>query len=89
MDLGWITDYFIPIIILACLGIGYIIKKINVIDNKFIPAIVGTLGIIFGFITNGFTFYAFTAGLASGLASTGLYEAFKQLIGDKDSDDTK
>ena len=85
MDLGWVTEYFIPIIILACLGVGYIIKKINKIPNNYIPAIVGTLGIVFGFITNGFTFYAFTAGLASGLASTGLYEAFKQIIGDNDS----
>lgn len=84
MDLGWITDYFMPIIVLACLCIGYMIKKINIIPDKYIPTIMGILGIIFGFITNGFTFIAFTGGMLSGLASTGLHQAFKQIIENKD-----
>lgn len=84
MDLGWITDYFMPIIVLACLCVGYMIKKIDKIPDKYIPTIMGLLGIAFGFITNGFTFEAFTGGMLSGLASTGFHQAFKQIIENKD-----
>ena len=84
MDLSFITEYYIPIIIVACLCVGYIIKKWEKIPDKYIPTIVGVLGVIFGFITQGFSFEAFTAGLASGLGSTGFHQAFKQIIENKD-----
>lgn len=84
MDLGFITDYYMPIIVLACLCIGYMIKKIDKIPDKYIPTIMGVLGVIFGFITNGISFYSFTGGMVSGLASTGLHQAFKQIIENKD-----
>lgn len=50
MDLGFITDYYMPIIVLACLCIGYMIKEIDKIPDKYIPTIMGVLGVIFGFI---------------------------------------
>ncbi len=90
MDLGWISEYYVQIIILACLGIGYMIKATKIVPDRFIPLILGILGAGFGFITQGFTFMAFTSGMISGLASTGFHQIFKQLIekGD-DKDDTK
>lgn len=84
MDLGFISDYYIQVIIIACLCIGYMIKKTNIVPDRFIPLILGTLGAGFGLLTQGFTFMAFTSGMVSGLAATGLHQVFKQLI-EKDS----
>ena len=82
-----IQEYSSPVIMLICLTIGYVIKQINCINNKFIPLIMFCSGSIFGFIANGFSFNSFVIGAVSGVASTGFYELFKQLIehsGDKD-----
>jgi len=80
MDLGFISEYYVQIIIIACLCIGYMIKKIDKIPDRFIPLIMGILGAGFGFLTQGFSFMAFTSGMVSGLAATGLHQVFKQLI---------
>lgn len=89
MDLGFISDYYIQIIIIACLCIGYMIKKTSIVPDKFIPLIMGVLGAGFGLLTQGFTFMGFTAGMVSGLASTGLHQVFKQFLKDDDPDDIK
>lgn len=81
-----IQEYCAPIIMLACLTIGYVIKKIDYIPNKFIPLIMFVLGSIFGFINKGFSFESFVIGSVSGVASTGFYELFKQLIEHEDDD---
>ena len=72
-----------PIIVIACLIIGYILKNAvpNKEINKFIPLIVSVSGIILNCWALGvFNFETVIAGAASGLASTGAYEAFKNLI---------
>ena len=78
-----LTEFIIPIICIACLCVGYILKNLVPGDaiNRFIPLIVGILGILlnvwnFGIIT----LEIVVTGAVSGLASTGLYEVFKQLI---------
>lgn len=89
MDLlQFVQDYYMPIIILACLCIGYIIKHLDWIPDKFIPLIMGCLGVGFAFLAKGFSFEIFVGGLFSGLASTGFHQLFKQLI-EKKSNDTK
>lgn len=82
MDFGFFTELYVPIIIAACLIIGYIIKKwIDDVDNKWIPTIVTIIGAALGVIINGgFGVTEIIAGAASGLASTGLHQLFKQLI---------
>jgi hypothetical protein len=90
MDLAeLIQQYCAPIIVLICLTIGFVIKKLDYIPNKFIPLIMFVLGSIFGFITKGWSFDSFVIGAVSGVASTGFYELFKQLIERDDKDDTK
>ena len=85
-----IQTYCSPLIMLGCLVIGYVIKSsITIINNKYIPLIMFGLGTIMGFITRGFSFDAFLIGSISGVASTGFYELFKQLIEHPTSDDTK
>lgn len=86
MDIGFITEFAVPMIVGICLCIGYIIKNVIPNDNlnRYIPLIMGVLGVIINFWINGtFTAEILLGGLFSGLASTGLYEAFKNIIGGK------
>ena len=82
MDISFLTEYAVPIIVGICLCIGYIIKNaVPQIDNKYIPLIMGVLGVALNiWINMDFTPSILLGGLFSGLASTGLYEAFKNLI---------
>lgn len=82
MDIGtFIIQLYVPIIVVACLVVGYIVKMwIKDVDNKYIPTIVVILGALLGGITLGWTLQSIVAGAVSGLASTGLHQLFKQLI---------
>lgn len=86
MDLSFLMDYVVYMIVGICLCVGFIIK--NIIDgdeiNKFIPLIMGILGVILNvWMTASFTPTVLLGGLISGLASTGMYELFKNLINKK------
>ena len=83
MDIGFLTEYAIPLIVGICLCVGYIIKNLVPSDgiNRFIPLIMGVLGVLLNFCVNQhFTAEVLLGGLFSGLASTGLYELFRNLI---------
>lgn len=88
MDLTFLSTSINPIIIGICLCIGYVIKNIYTNDkiNKYIPLIMACLGLVMSVCTNldKITLEVILTGLFSGLASTGMYEVFKNLIkGDK------
>ncbi len=80
----FLENYFVLIIIGICLCIGYIVKNIlpTKAINRFIPLIVGALGVAVAVWLNGFAFSPeiLLSGLVSGLASTGMHELFKQFI---------
>jgi hypothetical protein len=87
MDLSFLNDYLILIVVGVCLCVGYIIKaSVSFIPNKFIPLIMGALGVILNVWLNSFAFTPeiLLGGLFSGLASTGLHQLFVQLIGGKE-----
>lgn len=81
-----ILQEFIVLIVMAiCLCIGYVIKhSLNFIPNKYIPLIMGVLGVILNvWLNNGlFTPEILLGGLASGLASTGAFELGRNLKGE-------
>lgn len=86
MDVTFLTDYAVPIIVGICLCIGYILKNLVPTDriNRYIPLIMGVLGVgLNAWMNLAFTPQILMGGLFSGLASTGLYEAFKNLISKK------
>lgn len=84
--LSIIDNMYMPIIIIACLVVGYIVKKwIRDVDNKWIPTIVAVLGAVLSVIVNGVGVEPIVAGAVSGLASTGLHQLFKQHIEGGDS----
>lgn len=84
----FLQDYSVPVIVGICLCAGFIIKhSLDFIPNKYIPLIMGMLGLGINIIINAHAITAdvILAGLFSGLASTGLHNAFKNLI-DKDGE---
>ena len=86
MDLNFLNDFIVPATLGICLIVGYIVKKwIHDVDNKFIPTIVAVLGVAISVWANSFAFTPeiVLQGLASGLASTGLYELVNQLFFNK------
>lgn len=88
MDIGALSDYFVLIVIGMCLGVGYVIKHLIPTDkfNKFIPLVMAVLGIAINIWVNKGTIIpeVVLGGMISGLASTSFYEAFRNLIGDKE-----
>lgn len=82
MDLTFLSEFIVVITLAFCLGVGYVIKtSLTFIDNKYIPLIMGIIGIIFNiFVSNGFDANTIVAGLITGLASTGMYELFRNFI---------
>lgn len=85
MDLSFLTESVNIVILGICLCVGYVIKNIlNTNDfNKYIPLIALVLGTILSIVSNldNVTLNVILTGMVSGLASTGMYEMFKNLIG--------
>ena len=83
MDLTFLNEFLVVIVLAFCLGVGFIIKySLDFIDNKYIPLIMGIVGVTFNvFVNSGaVTPVVIVGGLISGLASTGLYEMFRNFI---------
>ena len=83
----FLSNYIVPVIVAACLLIGFIIKKwVKDVDNKWIPTIVAIAGamlsilINWGNISTDTVLNIVVGGAISGLASTGLHQAFSQWI---------
>ena len=84
MDISALSQYLSLVVVGICLCVGYIIKNsLDFIPNKYIPLIMGVLGLIINILINlstGISAEVVLGGLFSGLASTGLYEMFRNLI---------
>lgn len=83
MDLSFLSEFINLGILGICLCIGYVIKtSLDFIPNKYIPLIMLVLGAILGIVTNlnDLSINVVLTGMFSGLASTGMYEMFKNLI---------
>ena len=83
MDLAFLTEYVNVITLGICLCVGYVIKtSITIIPNKYIPLIMLVLGTVISVLSNLYNISAsvILQGMVSGLASTGLYETFRNII---------
>ncbi len=80
-----LQDYVVIMVVAICMCIGYIIKNsLTMIKNKYIPLILAVVGVVMNiWINMSFTPAILLGGLASGLASTGLYEASRSLSDNK------
>lgn len=69
-------------ITVLCLCIGYIVKNCTPIKNNLVIPINALIGVVIAVWAGGWAFSLpiLTQGLCSGLAATGLYEAFKNYV---------
>jgi len=76
------NEYIVPAALIGCLVVGYCLKNIikNSRVNDFIPAILALVGALIACSINGFTVMSVITGAVSGLASTGLHQAFTRFI---------
>lgn len=80
MDFTILTENFTLVVVVACLVLGYIIKTLEFLPNKFIPTILAVLGAVLNAVVQGVSVDAIVYGALMGLASTGMHQAFKQFI---------
>ena len=89
MDLAFLSQAVVPVVLGICLIVVDIIKQyIKKVPNDYIPVLVTILGVLLNIWVAGFaiTPEIILAGMFSGLASPGLYELLRNLInksGDK------
>lgn len=77
-----LSTYIVPVIVGLCLVVGYLIKHVTNADNRWIPVVVALLGVALAVWLNwpAITPEVILGGAVSGLASTGLHQAFTQWI---------
>lgn len=81
MDFSSLTDYFVVVVVVACLVVGYLIKKsFDFIPNKLIPTILAVLGAVLNAVVTGPSVESIVYGAVMGLASTGLHQAFTRFV---------
>lgn len=85
MTIDFMSDYMMPVIVGICLCIGYILKNLIPSEkvDKYIPAMCALIGLGLAVWMHwpAVTPEVILMGLFSGLASTGLHQAFKQTLG--------
>ena len=83
IDLTFLDGYLVLVVVGVCLMVGYVIKQsLDFIPNKYIPLIMALLGVIINvWVAGAFNPEVLLGGMFSGLASTGLHQAFKNLLG--------
>lgn len=83
MDFTSLTEYFVLVVIVACLVVGYIIKHatfLQWVKNDDIPIVLAFVGAILNPIVSGLSIESIVFGALMGLASTGLHQSFKNWI---------
>lgn len=81
MDFTQLTQYFVLVVMVACLVVGYILKtSFDMIPNKYIPTILAVVGAVLNAIVSGVSVNSIVYGALMGLASTGLHQAFTKFV---------
>ena len=88
MELNFLSDYYIPVVLVACLIVGYCIKHVTWLEkvaNEYIPTILAALGAVLAVLSaylgkSPITLETVVYGAFTGLASTGLHQAFTQIV---------
>lgn len=81
MDFSQLTQYFVLVVMVACLVVGYILKtSFDFVPNKYIPTILAVVGAVLNAIVSGVSVESVVYGALMGLASTGLHQAFTRFV---------
>lgn len=91
MDFTTLTQYFVLLVVVACLVIGYVIKHatfLKFIPNDDIPVILAVFGLVMNLFVSGFSIESAVWGAVMGLSSTGLHQGFKKFVEGTKSNNT-
>lgn len=86
MDISYLNELISPVALGIALVIGFLIKYVINNDrlNQFIPIICAVIGLVIVLCVDipagSFTVGSILQGLISGLAATGLFEAFRNMF---------
>lgn len=83
MDFTILTEYFVLVVVVACLVVGYIIKHatfLKRIPNDDIPVILAVIGAVLNAVVSGLSVESVVYGALMGLASTGFHQAFTKFV---------
>ncbi|MGX8833955.1 phage holin family protein [Amedibacillus sp. YH-ame6] len=87
MDFSQLTQYFVFVVLIACLIVGYILKtSFDSVPNKYIPTILACIGTLLNVFVSGISVESIVYGALTGLASTGMHQAFTRFIEGKKED---
>lgn len=92
MDFTMLNEYFVIVVLVACLVVGYIIKHatfLKWIPNDDIPVILAVIGLALNMFVSKPSVESAVYGAVMGLASTGLHQQFKAWIENKNSENTR
>ena len=80
--LEFLGEFYIPIVMAVCLAVGYILKHwISDVDNRIIPTVLAILGATCACVNvQEISLQIITAGMITGLASTGVHQMFSQWV---------
>ena len=81
LDFTQVTNYFVLVVLVACLVVGYILKtSFTSFPNKYIPTVLALVGMTLNLAVSGLSIESAVYGAVMGLASTGLHQAFTRFI---------
>ena len=76
-----LTQYFVLVVMVACLVIGYILKtSFDKVPNKYIPTILAVVGAVLNAAVSGVSIESIFYGSLMGLASTCMHQAFTRFV---------
>ena len=88
MDFAFLKDYCVPVILAACLVVGYCLRHIPRLakfNNEYMPAFMAVLGVLLSIpVTLGtdaeITVQSLVGGGVTGMASTVVHQMFNTII---------
>lgn len=89
MDFTFLNEYFVAVVMVACLAVGYIIKHATFfkwLSNDNIPVVLAVFGAVLNGLVSGFSIESIVYGAVMGLASTGLHQSFKRWVDGENKD---
>ena len=88
MDFSILNEHFVLVVMVACLVVGYIIKRatfLTWIPNSDIPVVLAAVGAVLNAIVSNLSVESVVYGAVMGLASTGLHQGFKSFVEGKNT----
>lgn len=81
IDFTELTKYFVLVVLIACLIVGYILKtSFDSFPNKYIPTVLAFIGMVLNLAVSGLSVESAVYGALMGLASTGMHQAFTRFV---------